>query len=218
MQIFLTGVNGYLGAVLAEFLANVPEVQSITGIDIVKPKEPLPSKVKYVQLDIRSPELSNAMAGHEVVVHTAFIVQWLARMSETERADINLNGTRNVAQAAIANQTQRFIHVSSVAAYDIELSRGQEWVAEDIPVGKGDSSFYYANEKAASETLRLTEMLASSGITLTLLRPHFIMGPTQHGNDGFTARECGELPWYRSACAIRPRRRCRLGRCSCGNL
>jgi nucleoside-diphosphate-sugar epimerase len=78
MQIFLTGVNGYLGAVLAEFLANVPEVQSITGIDIVKPKEPLPSKVKYVQLDIRSPELSNAMAGHEVVAAIPAATQFLS--------------------------------------------------------------------------------------------------------------------------------------------
>src|SRR5918911_1389437 len=103
MQVFLTGVSGYLGGVLAEHLARVPEIESITGIDIIAPKTPLPSKVNFVQMDIRSPDLVQAMAGHDIVVHTAFVVLWLAKMPKAVRDDINLNSTRNVAQAALAN-------------------------------------------------------------------------------------------------------------------
>src|SRR5689334_10924374 len=125
MQVLLTGVSGYLGRVLAEHLAQVPEIESITGIDVIAPQTPLPAKVKFVQMDIRSPDLVAAMAGHEVIVHTAFVVLWRAKMPKAERDDINLNSTRNVAQAAVANNVQRFIHASSVAAYDHALTQGK---------------------------------------------------------------------------------------------
>lgn len=176
MQVFLTGVSGYLGRVLAEDLARVPEIESITGIDVRVPQTRLPSKVKFVQMDMRSPDLVEAMAGHEVIVHTAFVVLWRARMSKAERDDINLNSMRNVAQAAVANNVQRFVHTSSVAAYDHGLTRGKQGIDEDFPVGKGDSFFYYANGKALAERT-LHEVLGSSRIGLTFFRPYYIIGP-----------------------------------------
>lgn len=38
MRVFLTGISGYLGGVLAEHLSHVPEIESVTGIDVVPPK------------------------------------------------------------------------------------------------------------------------------------------------------------------------------------
>jgi len=125
MRVFLTGSSGYLGSVLAEFLAREQEIDSITGIDLVPPTTPLPAKVEFVQMDIRSPDLAAAMAGHEVVVHMAFVVLWLAKMPVAERDDINLNGVRNVARAAAACQVRRFVDASSVAAYDTHLMPGK---------------------------------------------------------------------------------------------
>ena len=97
-------------------------------------------------------------------------------MSRAERDDINLGGARNVAQAAIANKVRRFIHASSVAAYDPEVIRGKDNVDEEFPIGKGDSFFYYANGKAMVEQT-LNESLASSDAVFTVLRPYYIMGP-----------------------------------------
>jgi UDP-glucose 4-epimerase len=176
MKIFLTGASGYLGSVLADSLAKVTDIESITGIDVVSPITPLPPKVKFVQMDIRSPDVVGLMAGHEVVVHTAFIVLWRAKMPEAERDDINLNGVRNVAKAAVANRIRRFIHTSSTAAYDPEIAMGKSDLTEDLPTGKGESFFYYANGKAAAEQT-LTEVLGSSGICLTFFRPPYIVGP-----------------------------------------
>ena len=107
MRVFLTGISGYLGGVLAEHFSHVGEIERITGIDVVPPKSPLPEKVRFTQMDMRSPEVSAAMAGHDAVVHTAFIVLWPAKMPAAERNDINLNGTRNVAESAVANRVQR---------------------------------------------------------------------------------------------------------------
>ena len=176
MNIFLTGISGYLGSVLAKGMAQAPEIESITGIDVVSPTTPLPPKVKFVQMDIRSPNIAGLMAGHEVVVHTAFIVLWLAKMPKVVLDDINLNGVRNIAQAAVANQVRRFIHASSTAAYDPNLANGKSELTEDLPIGKGDSFFYYANGKAAAERT-LTEVLGASDICQTFFRPPYIIGP-----------------------------------------
>lgn len=176
MRIFLTGVSGYLGSVLAEYLSELPEVECITGIDIAIPKEPLPKKIQFHQMDIRSPDLTNAVAGHDTIIHTAFIVLWPARIPESVRDDINLNGIRNVAKATVSNQVQRFIHLSSVAAYDPPQVVNQMNVMEDFPLGKGDSFFYYSNGKALAEKI-LAEVLGSSSVKLTIFRPTFVIGP-----------------------------------------
>jgi len=176
MRVFLTGASGYLGGVLAEHLSRLPEVESITGIGSRPPRHPLPSRVKYLPMDIRSPKLCTAMAGHDVVIHTAAVVLWSARMPAAERDDINLNGTRNVAQAALSRGVRRFVHASSMAVYDPRLVRGRSDVTEEFPLGQDDSYYYYWSTKAAAERT-VAEVLAKSGMLLTLLRPIYIIGP-----------------------------------------
>lgn len=193
MRIFLTGASGYLGSLLAERFAEMPEVESITGIATKPPASPLPAKMKFMRMDIRSPEVAKAMAGHDVVVHTACVVFWLASMPVSERDDINFNGIRNVAQAALANKVGRFIHTSSMAAYDPELGRGQSGVAEDFPIGKGDSPFYYWNAKSVAERT-LVDMFAGSDAVLTFFRPIYIIGPRNHANAESYRRNAVNFP------------------------
>jgi nucleoside-diphosphate-sugar epimerase len=181
MHIFLTGASGYLGSLLTKRLAELPEVESITGIALSTPTAPLPPKVKFLQMDMRSPDLAAVMAGHDTVVHTACIVLWPAKMSVRERDDINLNGVRNVAQTALANKITRFIHTSSMAAYDPNLAQGKSDVTEDFPTGRGDSPFYYWNAKAAAEQI-LKEIFSPSSTLLTFLRPIYIIGPRNRAN------------------------------------
>lgn len=176
LRIFLTGAGGYLGGVLMEHLAGLPEVGSVTGIGLASPRAPLPPKMTFRRMDIRSGELPAAMAGHDVVINTACVVLWPAKMPARERDDTNLNGVRNVARAALASGVHRFIHASSMAAYDPRLARGKTGVEEDFPLGSGDSPFYYWNSKARAEKT-LTEVLGPSATLLTLLRPIYIMGP-----------------------------------------
>ncbi len=181
MRIFLTGASGYLGSLLARRMAELPEVEAITGIATTSPGNSLPPKTIFRQMDIRSPELESAIVGHDVVVHTACVVLWPARMSARQRDDINLNGVGNVARAAKAAGVRRFIHASSMAAYDPALGRGKSDVKEDFPLGKGDSPFYYWNAKAVAERT-LVSSLANSGTLLTMFRPIYIIGPRNRAN------------------------------------
>lgn len=176
LRVFLTGASGYVGSVLAERLARLPEVEAITGIGLAAPRDPIPPKMSFKLMDIRSPGLAAAMAGHDAVIHTACVVLWRAKMPVKERDDINFNGVGNVARSALASGVRRFIHASSMAAYDPRLAGGQTGVEEDFPLGRGDSPFYYWNSKAAAEKT-LTEILGGTGVALTLFRPIYIMGP-----------------------------------------
>jgi len=179
MRVFLTGANGYLGRVLTEHLARRPEIESITGIGLTRPPSSPSDKFKFIRLDIRSPELATTMAGHDAVIHTACVVLWPAKMPVKERDDINLNGTRNVARAALANQIPRFIHASSMAAYDPAQARGKSDITEEFPLGTGNSNYYYWNAKALAEPI-LSDILAGS-THLTFFRPIYIIGPRNRG-------------------------------------
>lgn len=176
LRVFLTGASGYLGGVLAERLSRLPEVDSITGIGRSTPRQTTVSRMSFLRLDVRSPDLGRAVAGHDVLIHAAGIVLWPVAMPERLRDEINLDGARNVGRAAVANNIRRVVHASSMAAYDPVLARGQTDISEDFPLGDGSSRFYYWNSKAGAEKA-LQEALAGSSVVLTHLRPIYIVGP-----------------------------------------
>jgi UDP-glucose 4-epimerase len=180
MKVFITGVGGYLGSVLATRLSSMSEIDSITGtFNNSLPRSPLPDKVNLIKMDIRSPEIADAMSGHDFVINSACVVHWPAKMPAAVRDDINFNGTRNVAQAAVRNKVRGFIHASSISAYDYINAQGMENLSEECPLGKGDSPMYYLNSKAIAEKI-LTEVITPSGIPLTFFRMSFIIGPSNY--------------------------------------
>jgi UDP-glucose 4-epimerase len=175
MNVFVTGSSGYLGSLLIDQLAILPEVDAITGIDLTPPQKPLPPKAVFQHFDIRDPELCRAMVNHHVVVHLACVVKWPRKMPKAVLEDINVNGVRNVARAAAAGKVQRFIQISSIAAYQVESLKGATLVREDAPLGDGNSSFYYADTKAKCEHA-LREIIGPTDTRLTILRPSIVVG------------------------------------------
>ncbi|MEK7514337.1 MAG: NAD-dependent epimerase/dehydratase family protein [Patescibacteria group bacterium] len=176
MRIFLTGISGYVGQILAEDLSRLSEVDSITGIDTVAPTFPLPPKVTFIQMDIRSPDVAGVMTGHDTVIHAGFVVLWEARMPARERLDINMRGTENVALAAVRNKVARFIYISSMAAYDFRRIHRQSDVSEDFPLGTDNPYFYYWHDKGAAERI-VEKIIGPSSATLTMFRAPYIIGP-----------------------------------------
>ena len=199
MRILLTGASGYLGEVLASHLITMPQVEHVTGIDILDPPRPLPASIEFVRMDIRSPELASLMSRHDVVVHLAFVVHWRASMPRQERDDINLRGIRNVALAVRDSGIRKLIQLSSISAYDRTRPSGGVAITEDFPIGRGASGFYYGDGKALEEKT-LGEVLSGRGMPVTLLRPTFITGPLDRATvPGFKAHAAlplrGEPRW-----------------------
>lgn len=177
MRILLTGAAGYLGGVLARRLLAEEDVEILTGVDLASPSwMERDTRMRFLRLDVRDPALHSVVPGHDVVMHTAFVVLWRHAMPAATRDDINRNGTVNVARAARDAGVRRFVYASSDAAYDQAAIRGRTGVTEDFPLGSGDSPSFYCNAKAEAER-RLRDLAEGCDMVLTCFRPGYIVGP-----------------------------------------
>ena len=83
--------------------------------------------------------------GADVAVHLAFAI--FGDREETRR--INLEGSRNVFEAAIDAGVKRLVYASSVAAYGFHPENPQP-LTEDVPAAR-QRGFYYSAQKAELE-------------------------------------------------------------------
>ncbi|WP_232521903.1 NAD-dependent epimerase/dehydratase family protein [Xanthomonas campestris] len=143
MKIFLTGSSGCLASVLLPALVADTSVTSVTGIDIVEPGFADP-KFTHVTMDMRNPEVHDLMRGHDAVIHLAFAVK-RGRMSLPKMTEINVGGSQNVIDAAIAEPGTR--------------RRGASAPILDAEAGRAKLADSFLNERQRQAA---TEILASN--------------------------------------------------------
>jgi nucleoside-diphosphate-sugar epimerase len=173
MRVFVTGAAGFLGRRLLPRLAE----RGHEPTALLLPDEPAPEPVpaRLVRGDITEPaSLAGLLDGHDAVVHLAALVGYGQRMEACRR--VNVDGTRNVARAAVAAGARRFVHLSSVSVYGRAAGVPLD---EDAPLARtGDP---YGDTKIAAERV-LREHEARGELALTVLRPTVVTGP---GDDKF---------------------------------
>jgi len=139
-----------------------------------RPFDPLEEgwgKVSYRRGDILDRgALAALFDGVDVAVHLAFAIFG----SREETREVNLQGTRNVFEAAIAAGVKRLVYASSVAAYGFHPENPQP-LTEEVPA-RGSESFYYSAQKAELEGL-LEELLTGSEVEPYVFRPCIVAGP-----------------------------------------
>jgi UDP-glucose 4-epimerase len=130
------------------------------------------TKTEYRQGDILDRDAVDALVAEaDIVVHLAFIIMG----SREDSARVNLAGTRNVFEAAVASpRTRRLVYTSSVAAYGYH-SDNPVPITEDVPP-RGSPEHYYSEQKAACEAA-LTEITSGSTLEVYVLRPCIVAGP-----------------------------------------
>jgi nucleoside-diphosphate-sugar epimerase len=110
------------------------------------------------------------VADADVVVHLAFLI--LGSLEETQR--INLEGSRNVFEAAVAAGAKRLIYASSVAAYGFH-GDNPPLLTEDVPP-RGTDRHYYSAQKAKLEGV-LAEVVDGTDTAAYVFRPCIVAGP-----------------------------------------
>jgi nucleoside-diphosphate-sugar epimerase len=91
-----------------------------------------------------------------------------------ESRRVNLNGSRNVFEGAVAAGAKRIVYASSVAAYGFHGDNPQP-LTEDVPA-RGTSAHYYSAQKAEVEEL-LADTLHPSRTKAYVFRPCIVAGP-----------------------------------------
>lgn len=174
LRVAVTGPTGEIGLSTITALEAHPDVSQVVGM-ARRPFDPAEHgwrKTTYRQGDILDRDaVDNLVADADVVVHLAFIIMG----SREESARVNLEGTRNVFEAAVAApRIRRLVYASSVAAYGYHSDNAVP-ITEDVPP-RGSPEHYYSEQKAACEAA-LAEVTASSPLEVYVLRPCIVAGP-----------------------------------------
>jgi UDP-glucose 4-epimerase len=173
LTVAITGPTGEIGQAVVAALERAREVSSILGM-ARRPFDPRArgwKKVSYRRGDVLDSDAVAALVGDaDVVVHLAFMIMGGAR----ESREVNLVGSRNVFEAAVAAGAQRLVYASSVAAYGFHRDNPQP-LTEEVPA-RGSATHYYSAQKAEVEAL-LTATLAGTATDAYVFRPCIVAGP-----------------------------------------
>jgi nucleoside-diphosphate-sugar epimerase len=172
VRVYLTGGTGLLGSHMAELLRRRGhEVVALCreGADVGFLET---IGCELVTGDVRSSPaaLAPGIGGCSHVVHGAALVY--AGGSWSSVYEVNVEGSRNVAQAAAAADVGHFLHVSSVAVY------GTVHVVTDEEHGGfaalPETDYYARSKREAEEVVRDVER--SEGLPVTVMRPSAVYG------------------------------------------
>ncbi len=177
MIVAVTGICSGLGKALVPKLQQDPMIDKIIGID-VSAYEGAPEKIEFFQVDVRDKEeLERALKNAEVLVHLAFIVNPKKLPKRKTIYDINVNGSKNVFQAAAKNKVSKIIQLSSQSVYG-HVKACPSIVSEDAPrFGMKTTNFYYSHTKALVEQYLDEFETLYPDIIVVRFRPPIISGP-----------------------------------------
>jgi nucleoside-diphosphate-sugar epimerase len=174
LTVTVTGPTGDLGIALVDKLERSRSVKKIVGM-ARRPFDPASQgwkKTEYREGDVQDrASVDDAVKGADVVVHLAFAI---LESSDRTRG-INIEGSRNVFEAAVASGAERICYASSVAAYGFHADN-PNWLHEDIPPRGSDAHFYSA-QKAEVEGVLGEVLLKTERTKAWVFRPCIVAGP-----------------------------------------
>jgi nucleoside-diphosphate-sugar epimerase len=172
----VTGATGFLG----RHIVRVLTTRGARVVGVVRNPDRVPELVAQgVELrraDLAEPErLRAGLAGAAALVSNAALLP-VRNWSGDAHRRTNVDGTRNVLEAAVACGVPRVVHVSSVSVY---RPAGGAALTEDHPLlddePRGWFAHPYGHSKAASERLAW-RIAGERGLALTTVRPGLIYG------------------------------------------
>ena len=173
LTVAITGPTGDIGRSLLRALDRSREVGRVVAMarrDFDPAAHGL-KKTEYRRGDVLDRDaLTSLFDGADVVVHLAFLI--MGGRKETE--SINLEGSRNVFEAAVAAGARRLVYASSVAAYGFHAD-DPELLTEDLKP-RGTDRHYYSAQKAALEAV-LAEVVGDAEVDAYVFRPCIVAGP-----------------------------------------
>lgn len=170
LRILITGATGFIGGriverlvfggkkneiiALARDLSHVSRIARFSGVNIVK--------VDVLDLD----NLINVSKGCDAIFHCAYG----NRGDEKYQGQVTVEGTRNVCEAALKNNS-KLIYLSTVSIYG---DNPPSLVDENTPFGASNDA--YAESKIKAEKI-VWDYMWSRSLLATIIRPTIVYGP-----------------------------------------
>lgn len=127
---------------------------------------------EFVQGDLLEPEsLPPALRGMDVVFHAAGVVDYWKQGVE-RMYEVNVEGTRNLMEAAFQARLERVVHTSSSAALGIHPD---ELVDESFDFNVKPGRFVYGHSKYLAEQIVLEYI--RKGLPAVIVNPTTVIGP-----------------------------------------
>lgn len=172
MKVLVTGGSGFLGINLIRFL-RAKGVEEIRVLDIADFDYPEKSEawLKFTNGDVRDvAQVEQVTEGCDVVVHCAAA---LPLYSEEDIRTTEVDGCRNVLNAARKFKLDRMIQISSTAVYGVP--KKHPIVETDPLVGVGP----YGQAKIEAENI--CRAAIAEGYCVSIIRPKSFVGPERLG-------------------------------------
>jgi nucleoside-diphosphate-sugar epimerase len=164
MRVALSGASGFIGSALQRrWQGTDVDVQALPRLDLAEP------------FDLRP-----ALQGAEVLVHAAARAHVLRERCADPLARfraVNVQGSVRLVEQAAAVGVRRFVLLSSIGVLGQDTTARGPFQEEDRP----NPQEPYAHSKWEAEQA-LTELAASRGMELVIVRPPLVCGPGAPGN------------------------------------
>jgi UDP-glucose 4-epimerase len=170
----ITGVAGQLGGTLAHLLEGDQRVGKVVGIDI-RPPDPSLTKIHFVRKDITEPGLDEVFRAEGVsrVAHFAFLLDTIHDRQLAHRIDVD--GSRNVLQAAGAAGAGKVVFASSSVVFGAHADNPSA-IPEDH-VRRPHPRIQYTLDKVEVEDICEAFRKEHPQTKVVILRPVTIVGP-----------------------------------------
>lgn len=172
-NIAITGVSGYLGALLAKRLGQEPDVERIIGLDVKEPSFKS-AKFTFIRHDVRQP-FGEIFAANDIdtAIHMAFIV--VPTHNERKNREINIQGSKNFLVAASGAKVSQVFYMGSHTEYGA-FKNNPSLFTEDMPLNP-NKDYPYPCEKTEVDLLFQKFAKDNLGITVTIGRTVAVTGP-----------------------------------------
>ncbi|MBX4189058.1 NAD(P)-dependent oxidoreductase [Candidatus Parcubacteria bacterium] len=168
-RVLITGGAGFLGINLARYY--LAKGYTVRSLDIVTFDYPERGNIEEYTGDIRDIKaVAKAMEGVDVVAHTAAA---LPLYKEEDIFSTDIDGTRNILEAALAVKVPRVIHISSTAVYGIPDHHPL------FETDKLDGVGPYGKAKILAE--EMCDEYRKKGMCVPIIRPKSFIGPERLG-------------------------------------
>ena len=174
-KILVTGATGLVGAAMVSAL--VAKGNVVKTYSKHKPNlKNFPENVEVILGDILDVSvLNDAMLGVDVVYHCLDFMSFLD--SDAEKIfDINVKGTENVVNAALANEVRKVVYISSTQAFGThqhkeKISEKTSWIEH-----KDNTLYAICKNRAELEIWRGKE----EGLEMLIVNPSIILAPQEN--------------------------------------